>query len=117
MPRSTNTIDYNYQTTAGTTVDATKQPTDNCHTIIIVNLTAAPCLYAIVATGTALTTANSATLPANSSVTLKIGTVEYRTGGIIGTGAGEQKVRINDAGAAVTLSMQYLNSTQEVRPG
>jgi hypothetical protein len=118
MALSTNTIDYNYQTTAGngTTADATVQPADNCHTITVVNLTAAVALVGIVASGTALTTANSATLPANGSMTLKIGTVEYRPGGIIG-GSDPQRLRINDAGAvAVTLSMQYLNSTQPVAP-
>ncbi len=117
MSLSSSTIDYNYQTTAGTatTVDATIQPADNCHTITIVNLSANVALVGIVVSGTALTTANSATLPANGSMTLRIGTVETRPGGVIGP-AGPQKLRINDAGAAVTLSMQYINSTRAIQP-
>ena len=117
MATSFSTIDYVYQTTAGTssTVDVTAQPSDNTHTITILNTTANVGLVGIVNSGTNLTTANSATIPANGSLTLKIGTLEYRPGGII-SAAGPQKLRISDTGAAVTLSIQYLNSTQSVAP-
>ncbi len=117
MATSFSTIDYVYQTTSGSgsTADVTAQPSDNTHTITILNVSGNVGLVGIVNSGTALTTANSATLPANGSLTLKIGTLEYRPGGII-SGAGPQKLRINDTGSAVTVSIQYLNSTQSVAP-
>lgn len=117
MATSFSTVDYVYHTTGGggSTADIAAQPSDNTHTITILNTSSNVAYVAIVNSGTALTVNNAASIPGGASLTLKIGTVEYRPGGII-SGAGPQKLRANDNSAAATLSIQYINSTQPTAP-
>ena len=121
MAISTNLIDYATDTTAnGTTANASVQPSDNCHTIVILNTDGSnSALVGIVDTGTDLTSANSATIIAGASLSLKIGTSQFRPCGSLnntGGSAGPQVLRHEGIGGTPVISFQFLNSTLPVAP-
>ncbi len=96
----------------GVTDQLNPQPADNCHTIILLNLsTTDSALYALQPTGTDLSTANAATLPPGAAITLRLGTEAYR--GRFGV---TYFLLVEGIGATPTLSIQYLNSTVPVAP-
>jgi len=114
MAYSRELIDYATDTAAGS-ADVSVQPSDNCHTIIVYNTDAADAvLVGIVANGTALTTANAATIPAGGSITLRIGTYEHRPFGSFT--AATRKLRLAAVANNPVVSFQYVNSTGNVAP-
>mgnify|MGYP003112553377 FL=1 len=114
MAYNTELINYVSQT-AGGSANVTTQPADNCHTIVVFNSDATnSARVAVAANGTTLTAANSALIPAGGSLTLRIGTSEYRPFGTFQT---SQRVLICAAVAgSPILNFQYLNSTRAVAP-
>ena len=117
MAYSLNLIDYT-EVTTGVTANVGVQPSDNCHTIIVQNRDSTnAALVGIVTVGVALTTANSAYLPAGAALTLKIGTIAYRPCGSIGPASqGNTVLRVAAVAGTPILNIQYVNSTQPVGP-
>jgi hypothetical protein len=114
MAYSRELIDYATDT-SGATANVSVIPYDNCHTIIVYNTDATDAvLVGIVANGTALTTANAATIPAGGSITLRIGTAEYRPFGSFGVTT--RMLRLAAVANTPVVSFQMLNSTQAVAP-
>ena len=114
MAYNTELINYVSQT-AGGSANVTTQPADNCHTIIVLNTDGTnSARVAVAANGTTLSAANSALLPAGATLTLRIGTSEYRPFGSFLT---SQRVLIcaSVAGSPV-LNFQFLNSTRAISP-
>lgn len=116
MALSTNLIDYSTIVTQnGVTDDVGAQPADNCHTIVVYNTsTTNAARVGIVASGTGLTSGNSALLPAGGSLSLRIGTRVYRPCGAIASGS--TVVRVEGVAGTPTLSFQYINSAQDIAP-
>lgn len=116
MPLSPNLIDYALDTAGnGTTADVSKQPDDNCHTIIVYNLDGTlSALVGIVPVATNLTASNSATIPPGGSVTYRIGWARFRPCGTIG--GGQARLRLEGVGGTPQVSFQFINSATEVAP-
>jgi hypothetical protein len=101
--------------TAGASADVSVQPSDNCHTIIVYNTDATNAvLVGIVASGAALTTANAATIPAGGSITLRIGTYDYRPFGAFS--ASTRVIRLAAVAGTPVVSFQYVNATGATPP-
>lgn len=114
MAYSRELIDY-ATVTAGATADVSPRPDDNCHTIVVYNTDAANnALVGIVASGTPLTSANAAIIPAGGSLTLRIGTYEYRPFGSFS--ASTRVLRCAAVAGAPVVSFQYINSTGATPP-
>jgi len=118
MSLSTNMIDYATDTAGnGTTADVSTQPADNCHTIIVYNTDGTnSALVGIVDVATNLTTSNSATLIAGASLSMKIGTQEFRPCGNLNDGTATQVLRLEGVAATPVVSFQFINSTGSVPP-
>lgn len=115
MPVSVNTVDY-VRVTAGASATVGQQPADNCHTIIVYNSDGTDAaVVGILSTGTAASTATAALVPAGSSLTLRIGTFEYRPHGGFNSTSSVVLKTAAVAGAPV-LYFQYVNSTKPVAP-
>ena len=114
MAYSPELIDYVTQTSGGD-ADVTTQPSDNCHTLIVYNTDAAnAALLGIVPNGAALTTANSTSIPAGGTLTLRIGTYEYRPFGTFGTGT--RLLRLKAGAGTPVVIFQYVNSVGNTAP-
>jgi len=115
MALSINLIDYVSVTTQnGTSADAGTQPGDNCHTIVVLNTDgSAAALVGIVTSGTNLTAANSATLTAGATLTLRIGTRIYRPCGQIGAAV---RLRTEGVSGTPVLSFQFINASRDIAP-
>ena len=114
MALSTELIDYATDT-AGATADVSVQPADNCHTIVVFNTDGTDsALVGIVANATALTTANAAILPAGGSLTLRIGTAEYRPFGKFT--AATRVLRMVAVANTPIVSFQFVNSAGPTPP-
>ena len=115
MALSTNLIDYVSITTQnGVTDNVNPQPSDNCHTIIMFNTSTTNAAYVgVVPSGTNLDATNSATLPAEGTMTLRVGTMIYRPGGRFG---GNMTLRVEGVGGTPTLQFQFVNASREVAP-
>ncbi len=117
MAISTNLIDYATDTTSTSSADVSTQPADNCHTIVMLNTDGTDSvLVGIVDTGTNLTASNSATLIAGASLSLKIGSNQYRPCGSLNSGTGPQVLRVEALASTPIVSFQFLNSTLPVAP-
>jgi len=73
-------------------------------------------LVGIVDDGTNLTASNSATIIAGASLSLKIGTSQFRPCGSLNSGAGPQILRVEALAATPVISFQFLNATLPVAP-
>lgn len=103
------------QASAAATADVSTQPSDNCHTIVILNTDATNSVrVGIVANGVALTTANSSLVTAGSSLTLRVGTYEYRPfGRFLST---TRLLRLIAVAGTPSVNFSYLNSTGNTPP-
>jgi hypothetical protein len=115
MPVSVNTVDY-VRVTAGASAQVGQQPADNCHTIIVYNSDGTDAaVVGILGTGVVASTATAAIVPAGSSLTLRIGTYEWRPHGGFASTSGVVLKTAAVAGAPI-LYFQYVNSTKPVAP-
>lgn len=104
-----------FSDTSGVSADVSVQPSDNCHTMIFLNTDATNAVrIGIVANATALTAANSALLTAGSTLTLRIGTFEYRPFGSFG--ATTRVLRLLAVAGTPVVNIQFINATQGVAP-
>ena len=101
--------------TSGGNANVTTQPSDNCHTIIIFNTDSTNSVrVGIVANGVGLTTANSALITAGSTLTLRIGTYEFRPFGRFTTAT--RVLRLLAVAGTPDVNFQYLNSVGNTPP-
>ena len=103
------------QSSAATTADVSTQPSDNCHTIVVLNTDGTNDVrVGIVPNGQALTTANSSLVKSGSSLTLRIGTYEHRPfGRFIAT---TRVFRLIAAAGTPAVNFTYLNSVGNTPP-
>lgn len=112
---SNEVVDAFTDATTTATADASAQPADNCHTIVVLNTdTTNSVRVGIVANGTALSDANSALLTAGAAITWRIGTAEYRPCGRFTSST--RLVRVVAIAGTPSVSFQYLNAAGQVAP-
>jgi hypothetical protein len=110
-----NELMQSFTQTSGTNADVSTQPFDNCHTIIILNTDGTNSVrVGIVANGVGLTAANSALIPAGATLTLRIGTYEYRPFGRFVSAT--RLLRLLASAATPVVNFTYLNSTGNTPP-
>jgi len=101
--------------TSGSDANVTTQPADNCHTLIIYNKDASNAvLVGIVPNGAGLTTSNATEIPAGGSLTLRIGTYEYRPFGQFT--ANTRLLRLKAAAGTPVVIFQFVNSVGNTAP-
>jgi len=110
-----NELMQSFTQTSGSNADVSTQPSDNCHTIIILNTDGSNSVrVGVVANGAGLTTANSALIPAGATLTLRIGTYEYRPFGRFISST--RLLRLLASAGTPVVNFTYLNSVGNTPP-
>ncbi len=114
MAYSLELIDVVTQTSGGD-ANVTTQPADNCHTLIVYNTDAANAvLVGVVPNGAGLTAANATQIPAGGTLTLRIGTYEYRPFGQFV--ANTRLLRLKAVAGTPVVIFQFVNSAGNTPP-
>ena len=101
--------------TSTATANATTQPFDNTHTVIAYNTDPTDSVrVGFVTNGTALSASNGTLIPAGSSLTLRIGTYNYRPFG--SATSSTRLMRVVAVANTPSLQITFLNSVGDTAP-